>query len=86
MKVITGSGTYYKFLIKDGNNKQAYVKIDEVHPQVEWSTEEWKEKYAPQAWLIVSEDGRYYQVLRIYRCYLFFIRDNWIKMMNLSKK
>lgn len=48
MKVIPDSGTYYKFLIKDAKDKQAYFKIDEVHPQANWNTEEWKEKHVPK--------------------------------------
>lgn len=42
MKVIKGSGTYYKFKLKDQNNKNAVVKIDKVHGENDWSTEEWK--------------------------------------------
>lgn len=45
MKVIPDSGTYYKYLLKDANGKRVTVKIDDVHPQREWSTEEWKLKY-----------------------------------------
>lgn len=32
MKVIAGSGTYYKFVIRDCKGKEVRVKIDEVHP------------------------------------------------------
>ena len=42
MKVIQGSGTYYKFKLTDSNGKNAIVKIDQVHPENDWSTEEWK--------------------------------------------
>lgn len=42
MKVIQGSGTYYKFRLRDSNDKNAVVKIDKVHSESDWSTESWK--------------------------------------------